>query len=186
MSNNFPNWFNGISENFKYVPENTKSVLQIGVFTGDATAWILDNRNIDFIDDVDIWGTNDDYNKEFFMLDGISAEKYYDERFAGNQKVNKHKMLSDLFFAQLDNSKEYDFIYVDGDHTATQTVLDVFNAFKFLKVGGVMAMDDYRWGIEKQKWETPKPAIDAFLDIAKDKIEVLHIEWQVWIKKTSN
>ena len=41
--------------------------------------------------------------------------------------------------------ESYDFIYVDGSHTAPDVLFDAVLAFRLLKVGGVMIFDDYLW-----------------------------------------
>ena len=46
-----------------------------------------------------------------------------------------------------------------------------------------MVMDDYGWGYDRPDKEKPKPSVDAFLYIYKDLYEILHVGWQVFIKK---
>lgn len=48
---------------------------------------------------------------------------------------------SDEFFAS--NEKMFDIIYVDGDHSYTQTKKDIDNAWKFIKKGGVLIGHDF-------------------------------------------
>lgn len=185
MIQSFENWSNnGIANLSKFLPEDVKSVLQIGVYTGDITDWIIKNRDIDFIDDVDIWEDLDNdgsqgYNKYLFK----DVESYYDSRFLNNKKVNKHKMTSDLFFANKNVEELYDLVYIDGSHTSTQTALDAINGFRFLKVGGIIAFDDYHWDYERDTWLRPKRAIDAFLSLANDRISLIYMGNQVWVKK---
>jgi predicted O-methyltransferase YrrM len=38
---------------------------------------------------------------------------------------------------------KFDFIYIDGDHTAKGTISDAIRAFSLLKEGGIMIFDDY-------------------------------------------
>lgn len=175
-----PNWFNYIKENFHDIPTNPLRVLQIGVYTGDATQWLLDNRDIVFIHDVDTWNGSDEKLHE--DIDFHEVEKIYDYRFKDNPKVFKHKMTSDKFFQKISGNK-YNFIYIDGDHTALQTALDGLNAFKLLDSGGIMVFDDYEWICNGNPFLEPKRGIDGFLSICKDNYEILKIEYQVWIKK---
>jgi predicted O-methyltransferase YrrM len=39
----------------------------------------------------------------------------------------------------------YDFIYVDGDHTAYGVIKDAIASYECLNVGGIIAFDDYQW-----------------------------------------
>jgi hypothetical protein len=186
-----PRWFPTIASNFAHVPKSPIAgervgirALQIGVFSGDATEWLLRHRTIDEIHDVDTWQGS----AENDGLDFESIETYYDSRIAGSTIVKKFKMTSNEFFAQnthnwTDNDA-YDFIYIDGDHTATQTAIDCLNAFQLLKVEGVMAMDDYRWNLPQDPFLEPKIGIDAFLQVIKGRFEILEQGYQVWIRRT--
>ena len=162
------------------LPEDQEyRILQIGTYTGDATEWLLSNRNVISIDDVDTWkGSDEDAHDEMNFSD---VEKYYDSRFSTNEKVNKFKMTSNQFFEQ--NTKTYNFIYIDGDHTASQTAIDGLSAFKILEVGGIMAFDDYGWDLGRGQYFNPKQGINSFLSIAHDYIQVKEISYQVWVEK---
>ena len=51
---------------------------------------------------------------------------------------------SDKYFANFANcKKEYDIIFVDGDHSYTQTKKDIDNAWKFIKEGGILLGHDF-------------------------------------------
>jgi predicted O-methyltransferase YrrM len=182
---NFPNWSAPIIDNFNnYFPLNSKKVLQIGVFTGDVTEWIVNNTSIDTIDDVDIWeNIGDDGSQGFNDFNFDNVESFYDKKFSTNIKVKKHKMSSDMFFAMTPVQETYDFIYIDGSHTSVQTLLDSINGFRLLKVGGVLAFDDYEWDLEEDEWLRPKKGINSFLHLMHERVEVVHQGYQLWIKK---
>jgi hypothetical protein len=176
----FPNWFNSVQEHFSNVPVEPLRVLQVGAYTGDATQWLLDNRDISYIHDVDTWGgSNEEVHN---TIDFNKVEELYDSRFAGNDKVFKYKMTSDRFFQEV-SGYTYNFIYIDGDHTALQTALDGLNAFKLLDSGGVMAFDDYQWSHGGSPFLEPKRGVDAFLHVCQDNYELIETGYQVWIKK---
>ena len=176
----FPVWFNG-NETFNYVPQGKIKVLQIGVYTGDATEWLVNNRDIEFIHDVDTWqGSREDAHD---ALSFSEVEKYYDSRFADNKKIVKFKYTSDHFFNTIPQEETYDFIYIDGDHTALQVALDGLNAFRVLKSGGIMGFDDYLWNSGMEGWLRPQPGVDAFLSVCQDKYTLIHKSEQVWIQK---
>lgn len=181
----FPNWFDVTAkENFeKYVPDTPRlKVLQIGVFTGDATAWLLENRNIEYIVDVDTWlGSAEDAHEE---MDFSEVEKHYDSRFKGNAKIDKYKMTSNEFLVNhMYDPEEYDFIYIDGDHTAIQVGIDGLLAWRGLKSGGVIAFDDYTWQSGKGEFYDPKLGVDSVYHIVKSQADLIVENSQVWIRK---
>lgn len=79
---------------------------------------------------------------------------------------------------------DFDFIYIDGSHWTVDVLEDAVLSFRLAKREGLIAFDDYPWNDSRCNQEgTPKPAIDAFLALYRDKITVLEIGWQVWIRK---
>lgn len=58
----------------------------------------------------------------------------------------------------------FDFIYIDGDHTAMGCLTDAVACWPLLKVGGIMLFDDYDWEPPKE-WardDCPQTAARAF------------------------
>ena len=174
----FPNWFKDVEKYFRHVPKERLRALQVGAYTGDATIWLLNNREIERLHDVDTWEGSEEKAHE--SLDFKSVEEYYDSRTT-DIRVVKCKMTSDDFFNI--NDKTFNFIYIDGDHTALQTALDGLNAFKVLESGGVMAFDDYQWSYNGDPYLEPKRGVDAFLEVCKGRYKLLEIGYQVWIQK---
>lgn len=81
----------------------------------------------------------------------------------------------------------FDFIYVDGSHWACDVLEDGAAAFRLLKVGGILAFDDYLWDDPAYNQHgRPKPAIDALLLCHGHMLEVIENGYQVWVRKTSN
>ena len=80
--------------------------------------------------------------------------------------------------------RKFDFIYIDGEHSEAQTMIDSILSWQLLKVGGVVIWDDYLWK-EGGDIDQPKKAVDTFLDLYKGHIEVLHHGYQVIARKTS-
>ena len=178
-----PNWFETQAHFFeRNAPQGPIKVLQIGAYTGDATDWLINNRTVVHLDDVDTWEGSDE--NAHHTIDFSSVEHVWNSRFSHINYINKHKMTSDQFFANTEiGSIEYDFIYIDGDHTALQTALDGLNAFRLLKSGGIIAFDDYLWVDNPSHFLRPKRAIDSFMDICHGEIEIVEIGYQAWFKK---
>jgi len=180
----YPNWFAMAAEPFfdAFFPEREREqkVLQIGAFTGDATRWMLDNSKAS-ITDVDTWVGSEEAVHD--AMDFSDVERVYDVKVGTEPRVTKLKMTSNEFF--LTNEEMFDFIYVDGDHTATQVAIDGLNAFAWLKVGGVIAFDDFMWASGKGPFYDPKLGVEAFLHVVQGRVDVLVINAQAWLRKTA-
>lgn len=113
--------------------------LQIGVFAGAASAWMLENvltHPDSVLVDVDTWlGSPEHQGMDFGII-----EAEYDNSVATNPRVVKTKMTSDEFFAT--NNEVFDFVYVDANHSREQKLLDGQNAIDCLVDGGIVAFDD--------------------------------------------
>jgi predicted O-methyltransferase YrrM len=161
--------------------------LQIGAYTGDASVWLASNLLANSVDsvlvDVDTWsGSEEPVHKE---LNWQTVENVYDAKtlkWRQERKIVKYKGTSDSFFSN--NRELYDFIYVDGDHTAYSVLKDAVNSYEALKVGGIIAFDDYGWSAGLGEENEPKMAIDAFQSIYRSRVELVHKGYQCWFKKT--
>lgn len=184
----FPNWFEGQRYNFE---ANLKHLagkpdlrfLQIGAYTGDASVWLCENILTDptsILIDVDTWAGSDESEHSHIDFEKVLA--YYEARITKYQKVIRLKMTSDKYFTG-EIADRFDFIYIDGDHTAVQVERDAENAWKLLKPSGILAFDDYLWGRDLPPETTPKPAIDRFLELHAGEYNHLVDSYQVWLRK---
>lgn len=187
----YPNWFSVTAENnFKelLIELSNKKIrcLQIGAYTGDASKWMADNillQDGSILFDVDTWkGSNEEIHLDFDWKD---VRKTYDEKVFQYlfKKVVPYRVSSDTFFESKWNTKDFDFIYIDGDHTAIQVLKDGINAFKSLKIGGIIAFDDFAWKSGKGKFFDPLPGIRSFYDIHESYVNVIKQNGQLWVKK---
>ena len=90
-----------------------------------------------------------------------------------------------------DKQPTMDLVYVDGSHQAADVLVDAVLGFKLLKVGGVIAFDDYLWSEAlpsgRDPLRCPKPAIDAFVNLNFRKLEVLSAPlYQLYLQKLSD
>ena len=164
------------------------SFLEIGSFEGRSAVWllttILTSPSARLIC-IDTFGGSIE-NQTKHHIDLTQIEKNFDSNIgqtgSGN-KVAKIKDLSSRAFQKLPYLSQ-DVIYIDGSHTAPDVLSDCVLYFHLLKVGGIMIFDDYEWEETGMAGlNTPKPAIDAFLSIYQEKIEVLFMGMQVIIRK---
>ena len=186
---NLPNWFENVKSNFSHVPAGTDLLmLQIGVYKGDCTEYLLNNHQVSQIIDVDTWKGSMEHSdvNSIHHLDFSIVEEIYDKKFYGDKRVLKMKMTSNLFFASQLLDEEFDFIYIDGAHTSTQVLLDGINSFSRLKVGGVLAFDDYTWPDYSGTLNNPRIGIDSWLKLFDGYFELLVENNQIWVKKIKN
>lgn len=186
----YPNWFRLYAEGyFRDLLQDFKgkpnlAFLQIGAFTGDASVWLANNILTDkssILIDVDTWQGSDE--EVHHKMDFSDVEKVYDHRTMTMENVIKVKMTSTEFLITSDDKEYYDFIYIDGDHTADAVFKDASLSWRALKPGGIMAFDDYQWEPQLPMHLRPQPAIDLFLTLMKDHIDLIRTGPQIWIRK---
>lgn len=183
----YPNWFDGQRYNFEENLERFKGkpnlkFLQIGVYTGDASEWLLTNvltNPSSILVDVDTWEGSDE--REHKAMDFNEVYEYYKKRMEPYANVRSVRNNSENFLRN--NKTEWDFIYIDGDHTADAVYADAIGAWALLKKYGVLAFDDYLWGQDMHPLHRPQPAIDDFLAEKQGEYEVLTHSYQIWLIK---
>jgi hypothetical protein len=159
--------------------------LQIGAYTGDASLWLSDNilTNPDSVlVDVDTWQGSDEPDLQ--GTDWRAVEALYDARTLGAResgKIVKYKGSSDSYFRG--NEHSFDFIYIDGGHSAHQVLKDAVAGYECLKPEGVIAFDDYLWTSSLGPLHQPGMAVDAFSAIYADRVDLLHQGYQCWFRK---
>ncbi len=185
----YPNWFDGTGarENFELFLNHFKNqpglrFLQLGVYTGDASVWLLEKILTDptsTLSDVDTWqGSDEEAHKQ---LDFDDIYIYYLSRTQKYKNRYPYRTRT-IDFLRYDDS-EYDFIYIDADHTAVGVLLDAELSWDLLKPGGIMAFDDYEWKSGKGDEFDPGPGINTFLTRHQGQFRVIHKGWQVWLIK---
>lgn len=188
---NLPNWFaNDGQKNFDEIlltrfNGRDARYLQIGAYTGDASVWLYENLLKDtdsVLVDVDTWEGSDEVAHH--EMNWKTVQDIYDEKIKqarDEKKIIKVRLTSDHFFKN--NTDKFDFIYIDGDHTAYGVMKDAVNAFECLKPGGIIAFDDYQWIGAHDPADRPQMAINAFLEIYCKKVKVLVRGYQLWVQK---
>ena len=189
----YPNWFESTDAKANFernlLPLADKEIkcLQVGAYTGDATKWMVENilkQPHSFLVDVDTWEGSDE--AVHHNMDWKDVYKTYTDKNATaifEQKVVVMQMTSDRYFAGIINEQIFDFIYVDGDHTAFAVLRDGSNAYDKLKVGGILAFDDYTWSMSKGDFYDPGYAIDALCHLLIGRVEKIEDNSQLWLRK---
>lgn len=183
----YPNYFESQEETFKkhlsHFIDKEVSFLQIGVYMGHASKYLLENiltNNNAKLFDVDAWGgetglvgENQEAHEKF---NWESIENHYNEKFKDyfDNKLVKYKGTSDSFFEN--NTKYFDFIYIDGNHQFEYVLKDANNAIKFLKGDGIISFDDYGGLSEIRK------VVDEITN-NNNNFKIIEKGWQLWIKR---
>jgi predicted O-methyltransferase YrrM len=188
----YPNWFVQTAQhNFEkhlkeYIGLRDLKFLQIGAFTGDASVWMLSNILTDpssLLVDVDTWqGSNEEVHAEMDFEDVYNT--YKSKVIMYDYNVSSIRSKSNDFFLT-EKPDTYDFIYIDGDHTASGVIDDAVQGWKLLKPNGIMAFDDYTWQHPDGLLVMPHGAINFFLWCKQKELTVLEINDQVWIRKNA-
>jgi len=183
-------WFNPLNYAIleQYKNRDNIKFLEIGSFEGYSANFFIEHYltgNNSTITCVDPWiKYSESTVTNMIEWDNVINESTYDI-FINNTVLNAGKTivkrgLSKDILSTL--QKEYDFIYIDGDHSEKAVWVDATLSFDKLKVGGIMIFDDYSWNVGDK---SPKNAIDTFLVEYKSKVEVLFINHQVGVTKIS-
>ncbi len=127
--------------------DKPKKILEIGTATGDFTvflATIFPGAEIETIDlprsDSRFWNATTDL---VTTSRGVVSNSDVEDRDAklGKYLNIKFRELNSLALT-FQESKKYDLIWVDGDHTYPVVSVDLANALRLLEVGGTLASDD--------------------------------------------
>lgn len=196
------NWFdvNALATWDFLIPNlKPKKLLEIGSYEGRSTCYLIDKLSPDHdieIHCIDTWEGGIDNAG----TDMGAVEQRFDSNVSASISgakngvdFHKHKGFSDDELCQFmvsGRKSTFDFVYIDGSHQASDVLADAVLAFKLLRVGGVMAFDDYTWyellPQGRDILRCPKMAIDAFTNINFRKIEIIKgVISQFYIAKIS-
>ena len=155
-------------------------ILEIGSWEGRSACFFLNYFRQSTLTCVDTWkGSVENFDNSTPDLN--SVEKNFDKNvFEFKNRVIKNKMRSKIFFQS--NKKKFDFIYIDGSHFYDDVLNDAKDGFNALKKDSYMLFDDYTWNFHK-RGNNPINAINFFLKLNKERIEIIYISHQVLIKK---
>lgn len=182
-------WFSSNIPNFAECMANTpekKLFLEIGVFEGRSTCWLLQNGLADngTVCCVDTFNGGAEHDGVDFKEVERRFQRNTSEAMKIEQRVSLYKKRSyDALAELIKNRYPFDFIYIDGSHTAYDTLSDACMAWGMLKSGGVMLFDDYEWNKYPELVLNPKLGIEAFLGVYAGQYEILFRNYQLAVKK---
>jgi len=187
FSVHIPIW-NIVLKNYKDKPNLT--FLELGVFEGLCTRWLLDNILTDQTSCIyccDIFD-NVNYKLKFNDIFKHFGSNNMKDIFIKN--INDHKNKVKIFEGTTSNvlklpdllSQQFDFVYIDASHKSCNVLEDAILSFPLVKKDGIIIFDDY---LEQDMLsiEQPKIGIDSFLNSYKGLYEIINVGYQVIIKK---
>jgi predicted O-methyltransferase YrrM len=177
-------WFSHNIPNFELciatTPEH-RLYMEIGVFEGRSTCWLLQNG----LDDkgsivcVDSFSGSLEHTGVDFKAVEARFWSNTNEAKKMEQKVSLFKKSSYQALAEMIGHRAiFDFIYVDGSHAPSDALSDACMAWGMLKPKGVMLFDDYQY-----PHEPTKVGIDAFLTGFEGQYEIILNNYQIAVRK---
>jgi SAM-dependent methyltransferase len=150
FSNNIPLW-DQVFDHVKLRGKDNLKFLEIGCFEGRASNYLLDNILTAEGSKLHVVDTFEGSKEEA----GMKWDENYDfdaliNKFKGNvskhgDKVVIHRGMSGDILKTDFEPNTFDFIYIDGAHTAYGVLQDAILAHPLLKVGGIVIFDDFGW-----------------------------------------
>jgi predicted O-methyltransferase YrrM len=192
-------WFSYAIPNFVAITQHLQSVdriLEIGVFEGRSTCWMLENMlsskgtitSVDpFIDnEIDQWTAESVELSPYYSSDRLARWRSNTAEVCGTTQNlelrvgRSYRVLSEL----ITESRQFDFIYVDGNHAAASVLTDACMCFGMLRVGGIMLFDDYLWDHVPNWLDRPKMSIDNFVNMYQPMSQQILSNYQLAIQRT--
>jgi predicted O-methyltransferase YrrM len=173
---NLPIWEKALAP---YVGRPGLRYLEVGLFEGRSALWMLENVLTDptsSLVGIDPFG--DPYG-----VDNVEGRFYANlEKSGQKNRVTVIKGYSGPELRKLPPDS-FDLIYIDGSHAAPDVLEDAVLCMRLVKEGGLLFFDDYRWNLGAPLIERPEAALNAFMYFYSDRFEVVHADYQVFLRR---
>jgi predicted O-methyltransferase YrrM len=198
-------WFDFTARNVweKLIPEVAPvRILEVGSYEGASACYLIAKLAGDTdieIHCIDTWEGGVEQDAVGVDMNSVELRFQHNIKLAmdgARRKVDLHvhKGPSDLCLSRLlseNKRNHFDFVYIDGSHQAPDVLCDAVLGFRLLRIGGVMAFDDYLWAENlpggRDPLRCPKPAIDAFTNLYFRKLQILPKPlYQLYVKKVAD
>ena len=188
FSKNLPEILYWVKPTIKEIKQ--PKILEIGGFEGRSTRWFIQNflKEGGELHCIDTW----DGSLEHDMW-GMDLTNLYDlfthnlSDYIDDKRCIVHRGMSqDVLPKLLSEGHQFDFIYVDGSHLASDVIIDGVLSYLLLKTGGILAFDDYAFGVtDRRPFDIPHYAIKFFDSAFTDRgrMELLGLNLMATYKK---
>ena len=159
--------------------------LEIGSFEGRSSVYVLENLNNAYCYFVDPFEEYEEMTKSTNQNNFSSIYNNFKINvgsFRGRYEI--FKTTSDNFFENLEKTKKFDLIYIDGSHLSKDVYADAINSNKIIREGGFIIFDDFFWFWYPNLEDNPFFGISKFLYENRKKYKIIYLGDQLIIRKT--
>lgn len=193
FSHNIPTW-DKIFTDKQIKGKDSLKFLEIGCFEGRATNYLLENILTGNGCEIHVVDTFQGSLNESGM-NWDSSYEFTDLYKTFSNNISKHK---DRVFIHAGESgkilkkdfedNSFDFIYIDGSHTAPDVLQDAILCHPLLKVGGIVIFDDLGWKDPNNPHPTnsPEMGITFFYNAYSLKYDFLFQGYQLGLIKKAH
>jgi len=178
-------WFLNNFEIFTFFLPKDKSLkfdyLEVGCYEGLSSFYVLSEYKFVNAFFLDIWDMPNPNSKTLSHNFGL-IEKAFDQNLSG---FDFKKMKNDSVVSMRKLLKEnvnFDFIYIDGSHNGEDILSDAIEAFKILKVNGLMFFDDFLQHDDNRILQSYL-GIDKFLSLYSDYLKIEYFQNNLVVRK---
>ena len=178
-------WFLNNFEIFTFFLPKDKSLkfdyLEVGCYEGLSSFYVLSEYKSVNAFFLDIWDMPNPNSKTLSHNFGL-IEKAFDQNLSG---FDFKKMKNDSVISMRKLFKEnvhFDFIYIDGSHNGEDILSDAIEAFKILKVNGLMFFDDFLQHDDNRILQS-YVGIDKFLSLYSDYLKIEYFQNNLVVRK---
>lgn len=181
-------WFLNNLEIFSYFLPKDKNkkfnYLEIGCFEGLSSYYVLSEYEFVNAFLVDLWGAPNP-NSQILSNNFDSIEEHFDQNLS---KFKFTKIKDDSVISMrklLRENKIFDFIYIDGSHNGEDILSDAIEAFKILKVNGLIFFDDFLQH-DNDRILQSYVGIEKFLSLYSDNLKIEYFQNNLIVRKKTN
>jgi predicted O-methyltransferase YrrM len=190
----FLNWTNDVPKGTKKSFEKVLSllppkakILEIGTYKGTSVIEMLKTVPESVATVIDAWEDYYEYDNLIEINTNLKADtmetEFYKNTLPFKDRIRVLKGYSRIKLTELLLKHDsFNFIYVDGSHRCLDVYLDAELSWKLLKIGGIIAFDDYHFN-QGDNLNSPYEAIKQFMDNHKDDFVVLAEDYRIYLKK---
>jgi predicted O-methyltransferase YrrM len=188
-----PDWFSHNIASWQAIFREAgapRSILEIGAYEGRSTVWMAEHLLAPGGEMVvvDHWQGSATHDP----AEMPNVEARFDANLAEVRRRVPAARLAKVKAASVDalarllvegRAGSFDFVYVDGSHEAPDVLTDAALAYPLLRVGGLIAFDDYGWRRFADVNDNPKAAIDAFANLFWKRLGLVSSGYQAFFRK---
>ena len=178
-------WFLNNFEIFTFFLPKDKSLkfdyLEVGCYEGLSSFYVLSEYKSVNAFFLDIWDVPNPNSKTLSHNFGL-IEKAFDQNLSGFdfKKIKNDSVIS--MRKLLKENVHFDFIYIDGSHNGEDILSDAIEAFKILKVNGLMFFDDFLQHDDNRILQS-YVGIDKFLSLYSDYLKIEYFQNNLVVRK---